>query len=117
MTENTVGVRSDLYPVGTLVKVALEIATPVAATPEQIEEWLEFSFHVNGSCSGKNPLLHHDPEPFRHDADIQFTGFVGRREEYGHEKQPNGSTTYRVRYVREAMSREAPTAPPQDSTA
>jgi len=48
----------------TLVKVraSFEAYVPVAATEEQIEEWIRFELHADGSISGRNPLSRHGLE-------------------------------------------------------
>lgn len=45
------------------VRVNFEVDIPIDdVTDEQIEEWLRFEYHDNGSISGKNPLVDYEPE-------------------------------------------------------
>jgi hypothetical protein len=86
---------------GTLVKVTMEVQLPVAATEDQVDEWLRYEMHATGSMTADNPLGQYEPEPFGpKDFSWVETGRVGRREEFGHEKTETG-TRYRVRYIKE----------------
>lgn len=42
------------------VKVEMEVEIGGYATDEQIEEFLQFEFGYNGTCSSDNPLLDED---------------------------------------------------------
>ena len=45
-----------VIPEGTLIEVTMTIRMPCAATPEQLEEWLQFDVGNAGSLSDENPL-------------------------------------------------------------
>lgn len=42
------------------VKVELVIDVPDGISIEDVEEFLEFDLHYNGSCSGDNPMFDED---------------------------------------------------------
>ena len=42
------------------VKVEMEIEVPDGVSIEDIEEFLQFEFHYNGTCSGDNPMFEED---------------------------------------------------------
>ncbi len=42
------------------LKVELGIEVPDGISIEDIEEFLRFEFHYNGSCSGDNPMFDED---------------------------------------------------------
>lgn len=44
------------------VRVEFEAYVPVAATDEQIEEWIDYELHANGSIQKSNPLSSHSLE-------------------------------------------------------
>lgn len=90
---------ADKLPAGRLVRVELEICLPVAATPEQVEDWVTCSALHMGGIEMSNPLHHHEVESFNGSVMLTDTGMQGRREEYGHRKEGN-STYYKVRYIR-----------------
>lgn len=51
-------------PEGRLIKVESLVRLPAAATPDQVEEWIEFSAFGAGSMRLDNPLSTHEPESF-----------------------------------------------------
>lgn len=51
----------EIFPEGSLVKVEILVRLPVAATWDQVKEWLPYSLCNTGGCSTDNPLVNHDP--------------------------------------------------------
>lgn len=47
-----------------MVRVEFEAYVPVAATPDQVDAWVSFELHENGSLSGANPLGRHELSAF-----------------------------------------------------
>ena len=46
------------------VRVTFDVELPnIEATDEEVEEWLRFNLHDNGSMSMKNPLADEEVEP------------------------------------------------------
>ena len=46
------------------VKVEYEILLPIEnATDDEIEQWLRFELHDNGTMKGSNPFNEYEPEP------------------------------------------------------
>lgn len=91
-------------PEGSLITVTMEVRLPVAATAEQISAWVNYGCGNVGGIALDNPLINHDPQPWRDRVKWDDSGYSGRREEYGHEKRADGATYYNVRYHRERRS-------------
>lgn len=53
-----------VLPAGSVVRLEVLFALPVAATQEQILEWVTFEVGNHGSLNLKNPLSHHGLEAF-----------------------------------------------------
>jgi len=45
------------------IKVEFEMQLPVPATDDEIEEWLRFELHDNGSMQSHNPLSECEIDP------------------------------------------------------
>ena len=50
----------NIVPKGRVVHVRFEFEMPIAATREQVDEWIAFVTGANGSCALNNPLLNFD---------------------------------------------------------
>lgn len=90
---------TEKLPAGRLVKVSFEVCLPVAATPDEIEQWVNYSALNTGCMPVTNPLRSHEAESFNGSVMLTDTGMQGERVEYGH-RQEGGATYYNVRYVR-----------------
>jgi hypothetical protein len=88
----------ELMPAGLLVKVEMTVRIPVAATMDQIEEWLGYTVTQSGGCSTENPLLSEELEEWANTLEIDTDGTVGIREEFDHKDRPDGGRSYKVRY-------------------
>ena len=89
---------------GELVKVELEIRVPISATEEEVEAWLRFELHDNGSIASGNPLLGNSVETWgAFGFDWTPTGYVGIREEYDRVDLPNGGWRCKVKHRRERV--------------
>lgn len=93
---------SDKFPAGALIEVKVEIRLPVAATIENVDQWIRYALLQNGGISFDNPLLNAEPEEFDRTLNWQWHGLVGRREEFDHRDDPDGSKSFRVRFIRES---------------
>ena len=91
----------DTFPEGSLLKVSFELRLPVAATQEQVEEWIQYAVCQTGGCSMDNPLVHHGPNAWGSSFDWEDTGMIGTREEFNHWSKPDGSRGCTVRHRRE----------------
>lgn len=85
-------------PAGSIIKIELELRLPVAATREQLDQWLPYGLLQAGGCALDNPLLNEEPEEWRNSFEWTDTGYIGTREEFDHKQEADGSKTYRVRY-------------------
>lgn len=93
----------ETLPEGTLIKIAMEVRLPVAATEDQVEEWVHYSVGHTGGCALDNPLVHHDAQAWGSYGAFYWenTNYIGIREEFDSEEHADGSRTYRVRYRKE----------------
>jgi hypothetical protein len=96
--------KLDQLPAGRLIKVEVEIRLPVAATREQIEDWINLHFGVGG-MDADNPLIDEEPEPFTHEVQLEDTGINGEVEEYDHRRE-NGKVYFKRRYTRTKATAE-----------
>lgn len=89
----------NLLPAGRLVKVEFEVRLPVAATQEQVEDWIGLELGCRAMSNG-NPLAQESVEVYD-DLMLTDTRMQGHREEFDHRTE--GSTIhYKVRNVRTA---------------
>lgn len=91
---------------GELIEVRLTVRLPVAATAEQVEEWLEHEAG-GGSIELNNPLISHGLEAWSPASlDWKGLGEIGIREECDHRPTPTGGTRYTVMYRRVPVPQE-----------
>lgn len=91
-----------VLPEGSLVDVRMTVRLPHAATTDQVDEWLSFSFGQNGTMSEDNSLQNDEPEPFsHHDFEWNDTGETGRVVDTDRQELGDGRATWKRRYVRE----------------
>jgi hypothetical protein len=58
-----------------MIRVSFEVKNiPAAATDEEIEEWLRFSFGATGCLSLDNPLVDYEAEADSSSFDVEFGG-------------------------------------------
>ncbi|MDB5656128.1 MAG: hypothetical protein JWQ94_3741 [Tardiphaga sp.] len=88
----------ELMPAGLLVKVEMTVRIPVAATWEQIEEYVSSEITGGGGVALDNPLLAEGLEEWANTFEIDSDGIVGIREEFDHKDMPDGGRSYKVRY-------------------
>jgi len=89
------------FPSGALITVKLEIRVPIASTRSQINEWLNYNCLQSGGIGLDNPLYNKEPDAFGpRPLAFEYSGMVGRREEFDHENRPDGRY-YKVRWIRE----------------
>lgn len=86
-------------PEGRLIKVEFELRLPIAATKEQVAEWVTFCIG-GGSIQGDNPLSDHDLDYWVARPILTDTYLRGR-EERGPETPIPGGVSYAVRHIRE----------------
>lgn len=51
-----------VLPKSRVIKVEFQIALPVSATEDEVEEWIHMECGHAGSISMNNPLINHSPE-------------------------------------------------------
>lgn len=90
-----------ILPEGTILRIEMELRLPVAATVNEVEEWLRYEMAKSGGCSHANPLLDKEPEEWAHSFEVHETGLVGRVEEFDNAPIEGGGRTYHVRYITE----------------
>lgn len=93
------------YPAGAILRVTIDVLLPVSATEKEISDWIRFSMCRSGSIENSNPLADEEPEEFGYrSCDWEWDGCVGRVEQFDRQQMPDGSTHYKVRFVRERVT-------------
>lgn len=92
---------TDKFPAGALLEVKVEIRLPAAASIEDVDEWIRYAMLQSGGVSCDNPLINAEPEEFGRTLNWQWHGLVGRTEVFDLREFPDGSKTYRTRFIRE----------------
>ena len=91
----------ETMPEGLLIKVELTVRLPVAATRDDVKEWLPFALCSTGGCSMDNPFVHYDADSWGSDG-LKWESLreIGGWEDFDHATDPDGSATFRRRYIR-----------------
>lgn len=96
---------------GTILRVTMEVRLPVAATADQISEWLKSEVGQFGGVSISNPLRIEGPQAFGYEVNWDDTGMTGREEEYDRVDHGDGRSTYKTRLIRKCKGRPAALPP------